>query len=84
MTEIGRCRDCTWWSRGSGLDWETPGWGYCELGEMREDGYPETGYIRSRLHEQTKALAVTSTPWQGDARLHTAPDFGCVQFEVKA
>lgn len=65
---MGRCETCKWWKPCSGYPRE--GWGKCRLTEARDDAlqYPET-----------KAYAWAD--WI--AELITAPDFGCVQHELR-
>lgn len=75
------CKNCKHWtidppSSGTYLDGspmnQEPGWGCCEIGSSG-NGEADT--------KETKAYALDYE--QYGAKLRTAPDFGCVQFEPK-
>jgi len=73
MDSQARCKNCRWWEQP-----ETPGtWGACLL-----------TFIRYGTEDQPKSLALAYAYDDGNAQaierteLATAPDFGCIQFEV--
>ncbi len=72
----GLCRDCKWWNHDElwplSADEEKRSWGKCELAD-NDYGEP--------MHKNSKAVAVDGENYE--ARLTTAPDFGCVQFEAR-
>ena len=72
----GRCANCAYWIQREPdevamLAPKQAGWGYCELTKMVD--YPEG---------RTKAVALDGEDYW--AMLHTAPDFGCVQFSERS
>lgn len=76
------CRDCRWWNQGHEALSDLPG-GFVS-GPIKTGGgvclLTETKSLEP-VHAQSKAIV-----WEGDQYvgvLVTAPDFGCVQFEVK-
>jgi hypothetical protein len=73
----GHCRDCRWWE-------EIGGFGYGSSDE-RPRARMLSEYSRwtwEAVHPASKALAISDTE-DTTAFLHTAADFGCVQFEAK-
>ena len=72
----GPCKDCRYWRERESEDRYVgmmapvqEGWRYCTLTEMSEA-------------PQGRAVALDGEDYF--AVLHTAPDFGCVEFEAKA
>ncbi len=71
MAECGHCKDCKWWDRENG--WPTRRWeGECQLAATESD---------NPLHGEALAVALDGESYI--AKLQTAPDFGCVQWEAK-
>lgn len=64
------CRNCRWWAGSTTIDLN-PDWAGCD----RADSWNEKRY------PYTKAVASDAELYH--AVLHTAPDFGCVQWEGK-
>jgi hypothetical protein len=78
MSEMGRCRDCRWWtpveSRRSMIDYQ----------ERREG----TGQCGQAWSKEGVPGSETTLAWAEDADEHAAvlitkPHFGCVQFQAK-
>ena len=79
MTDkIGRCKDCKWWNHIADTWAHERGWGACDaLSSDVETVAPLA---------MSKNFDFDRREWEPDRwsnTIHTAPDFGCVQFEAK-
>ena len=89
MTDNQRCRTCRFWTprepRAYGATHPPEGWGICSLTIIEHDAYrmENTAPVHPQSDPDRETLAYAQDMENYVAELHTAPDFGCVQWEAK-